>query len=525
MFASVFSAQNKIRLTYLLIFVGWLILTIGTFFVANYAGPHIAKAAALEGVKSEINTAISLVSRGHKALVSRKLTDADIEIFNNVIKYSDILNLTLYAPSGQIIWESSQQDKLSYRSQPVRYFSARQRLGKTEVDFRVLSGTAKATTRKDTGQFSEKVKSLAIVLVPLIVDGQFRGAIEATTDTTAIHKWATEHVAFAARIAAIVTAIALGVMFLVLVSYHRERSRKELELQKSNVLAQQKVKETEVALARLSESHREIDDLNKELSDKISKLNETRAKLIKSAKMAQLGNLTSTIAHELRNPLVAVRTSVFIAKRKVKGMQLGLEKPIQRIEKGIERCTNVISELLEFSETKQARFASRPINEWIVATIENQAKELPESVRFECTLDTPDSLEVEFDATMLEHALANLFRNSCEAMQCVERVSPEDEQTVAALIKVRVGQSARGLEISVCDTGPGLDQTDMDEIMEPLYTTKSFGVGLGLPAAAQVLERHQGGLEPDRDYQGGAKFVAWLPLHQNSVNDVIAEAA
>jgi two-component system sensor histidine kinase HydH len=75
--------------------------------------------------------------------------------------------------------------------------------------------------------------------------------------------------------------------------------------------------------------------------------------------------------------------------------------------------------------------------------------------------------------------------------------------------------TARGAEISVADNGPGISAENLSKIREPLFTTKNFGTGLGIPAVEQILEQHSGGLDITSVEGQGATFTMWLPLHAN----------
>ena len=79
------------------------------------------------------------------------------------------------------------------------------------------------------------------------------------------------------------------------------------------------------------------------------------------------------------------------------------------------------------------------------------------------------------------------------------------------------GKAERGIEIDVSDNGPGIAEEQIPKILEPLFTTKSFGTGLGLPAAVQVLEQHRGGLQVNGGLGKGATFTAWIPLSPQQV--------
>jgi PAS domain S-box-containing protein len=106
-------------------------------------------------------------------------------------------------------------------------------------------------------------------------------------------------------------------------------------------------------ISELRQVNDEISRLNTELAENMRKLSEAQDELIRRGRMEQLGQLTATVAHELRNPLGAVRTSAFLLERKVKGKELGVEPQLERIASGVTRCDNIITQLLDFSRNKK----------------------------------------------------------------------------------------------------------------------------------------------------------------------------
>ena len=106
-------------------------------------------------------------------------------------------------------------------------------------------------------------------------------------------------------------------------------------------------------MAELQRINDEVSRLNSELAENMRKLSDAQNSLIQRGRMEQLGQLTATVAHELRNPLGAVRTSAFLLERKLKDKNLGIESQLDRINNGIVRCDNIITQLLDFSRSKQ----------------------------------------------------------------------------------------------------------------------------------------------------------------------------
>ena len=117
------------------------------------------------------------------------------------------------------------------------------------------------------------------------------------------------------------------------------------------------------------------------------------------------------------------------------------------------------------------------------------------------------------DSGKLQRALVNLLSNASEAM-VGKGNDPSEFTTAEPKIIVSTALTERGVEINVIDNGPGISPENLNKIMQPLFTTKSFGVGLGLPAVEKILEQHGGGLEISSAQGSGTKMVAWFPVAQ-----------
>jgi signal transduction histidine kinase len=264
-------------------------------------------------------------------------------------------------------------------------------------------------------------------------------------------------------------------------------------------------------IADLQSVNDQITRLNAELSENIQKLKDTQDEMVKAGRMAQLGQLTATVAHELRNPLAAVRTSAFVLERKVRGKGLGVEQQLMRIDNGVVRCDNIISQLLDFARIRPAQYKRQEFDSWIAKIVEEEAAKLPDSIHIECILGL-NGLEVGFDADRLSRCVINLVSNASEAMVGKGDVSIATVEV--PIIKITTRRTARGIEFSVTDNGPGISAENLKKIKEPLFTTKTYGTGLGLPAVERILEQHNGGLDVTSRPGEGACFTAWFPLTQ-----------
>ena len=289
---------------------------------------------------------------------------------------------------------------------------------------------------------------------------------------------------------------ALGLFTLLGLGWHR-----------SNVKRAQDMKESARALQLVNE---DITRLNVNLAENMKQLHEAHDEIIKRGKLAQMGQLVATVAHEIRNPLSAVRTSAFLLKRKLGDHAITVDAQLLRIDNSVARCDAVITQFLDYAKSHQLEYQECNFDNWVIKLVEEEAQKLPDSIAIECDLGL-ENISVTFDQSRLSRVLINLLSNASEAM--VGRGdNPAKFSTQAPKINVVTRKSARGIEIDIRDNGPGIAEDHIAKILEPLFTTKSFGTGLGLPAVIQVLEKHGGGLNVNGGLGKGATFTAWIPL-------------
>jgi signal transduction histidine kinase len=282
------------------------------------------------------------------------------------------------------------------------------------------------------------------------------------------------------------------------------------------LLGKDKIRSALVSIVDVSENtelkriNEEILRLNQELASNMQKLKDAQDALVKKGRMEQMGQLTATIAHELRNPLGAVRTSIFLMERKLKGKGLDIEPQIQRINNGVVRCDNIITQLLDFSRTKNLSCKSGDLDSWLHTIVEDECKRLPAVIQIHCELGLAE-LMVPFDGSRLQRAITNLISNASEAMVgngdvILPNATPNPLITISTFLK------GEEVGIQVSDNGPGISADLLLKIREPLFTTKSFGTGLGVPAIEQIASQHGGRLEIESGVGSGATFTLFLPL-------------
>jgi PAS domain S-box-containing protein len=266
----------------------------------------------------------------------------------------------------------------------------------------------------------------------------------------------------------------------------------------------------------LRRQNEQITSLNVELAKAVSNLKLAQDELVKKGKLEQLGQLTATVAHELRNPLAAVRTSAFLLERKLKSEHPEFTKQFERIANGIKRCDDIITQLLDFTRSKTLLLTAQDLDGWLAKLVEEQAGGLPSKLSIECTLGLNGEL-VAFDADRLSRAVINVVQNASEAI--FEQGHSANGARSATHIWMSTNLSGRGVELRIRDSGPGIPPDVLARIREPLFTTKNFGTGLGVPAVEKIMEQHAGGLEITSTIGEGTLVTLWWPGKMAEVSD------
>jgi PAS domain S-box-containing protein len=247
----------------------------------------------------------------------------------------------------------------------------------------------------------------------------------------------------------------------------------------------------------------------KEYSERLEEMVETRTKELKGAqdelvrkeRLAALGQLTATVAHEIRNPLGTVQTSVFSIGDAIERKEMKrVDRALSLARRNIRRCDGIITELLDFTRQKELKPATIDIDVWLEDLLNEQ--KIP--VGIECRRAINAGILVPFDPEYLRRAVINVVANAVQALE--EKESPGKE------MKVKTAVAGNRLEIRVVDTGPGISDEIREKIFEPLFSTKSFGVGLGLAIVEDIMAVHGGGIEIESEPGKGTTVVLWLPV-------------
>jgi len=240
----------------------------------------------------------------------------------------------------------------------------------------------------------------------------------------------------------------------------------------------------------------------------IDELKTAQDELVRKERLAAIGQLTAAVSHELRNPLGTIQSTFFLMKEKLKGREHGLEQAIARIQRNIDRCDMIIEEMLDYTRVKELQVKPVAVDDWISNLLEEYS--IPDHISLHKKLESQQTVDI--DPESFRRCVINLLDNSCQAM------SDQVTSVVAGALYVESVANKTRWELNISDTGPGITPENLQKILEPLYSTKPFGVGLGLPIVKQIIDRHNGSISIKSKEGQGTRVSLWLPVEKKDAS-------
>ncbi len=241
------------------------------------------------------------------------------------------------------------------------------------------------------------------------------------------------------------------------------------------------VQQARLALVKSEAAVRAANEqLEQRVEERTQELRTAQDELLKQERFSTIGHMTATVAHELRNPLGAISNSLYVMRQAVTENG-GLGRAVERAERSIVRCNKIINNLLDYTVSRTYRPHRITVDQWLDAILAQQS--IPEWVEVERHFDAPGAA-ISADGDRLGRAIANLIENAVQAVEGVAEGMPR-RLTIATTLGDEV-------EIGITDTGPGIPPDVLPQIFEPLFSTRSFGAGLGLAIVSQIIAQHGG---------------------------------
>ncbi len=263
------------------------------------------------------------------------------------------------------------------------------------------------------------------------------------------------------------------------------------------------------AFSNMVEKRKSAEELLKNYSTKLEEmvdertreLKEAQEELVSKEKLATLGKVSGSISHELRNPLAVIDSSAYYLQTVLRDASEKVLEHLYRIKSSVKKATDIIQSLLDLTRRRDPQLQMLDL----VATTREAIAEarVPETVRV--IQDCPEEgLLINADRGQICMAFRNIVANAVEAMDS------------EGILRVVVGiTSDDRAEVSISDTGPGIDPDNLDRIFQPLFSAKAKGIGFGLSIAQSVINGHRGTIEAKSAEGKGATIIIRLPLYED----------
>jgi len=222
----------------------------------------------------------------------------------------------------------------------------------------------------------------------------------------------------------------------------------------------------------------EIADLGKDIDRMSTELEKLNREIIMSERLSSIGNLSSRMAHDLRNPLSVIKNSMEILKLRLNdNMDERVNHQLAMVGRAVSRMSHQIEDVLDFVNIADLKVQSSSIITVLESAI--LSTDIPESVKINLPKNSATAL---CDPYRLEVVFSNLLKNASQEIKD------------GGEITIRIIDKNDDVFIEIEDSGPGVLETNLEKIFEPLFTTKQTGTGLGLASCKSIVEKHGGTL-------------------------------
>ncbi|MGZ3749516.1 MAG: ATP-binding protein [Pseudobdellovibrionaceae bacterium] len=237
-------------------------------------------------------------------------------------------------------------------------------------------------------------------------------------------------------------------------------------------------------------------------------LKRSKSYVRRADRLASLGTLTAGLAHEIRNPLVAIKTFIQLLPERFNDEEF-LNHFTNIASSEVDRISLFINELLNFARPYEPKLEFEDVNtvlDGIVLLVSTQTKKKRVNV---VKSYSPDLRLVQIDREQIKQVFLNVLLNAVEA-------TPEDGSITVKTRSYTKPEGEPYIQIEFTDTGCGIPSDQLEEIFNPFFSTKSTGSGLGLSISHQIVEDHKGYIHVESELTKGSSFFINLPLEQET---------
>jgi signal transduction histidine kinase/putative methionine-R-sulfoxide reductase with GAF domain len=250
--------------------------------------------------------------------------------------------------------------------------------------------------------------------------------------------------------------------------------------------------------------YQELKAFSLQMEEKIQKttadLRKTEAQLIRSDKLAALGQLAAGIAHEIRNPLTSINILIHSLTENYPAGNSSRED-LKVIEEEINRINEIVDQFLRFAKPAPPLFAKAEVLSIFEETLQLLRPQI-EKYQILVQKEFQPLPPILMDREQMKQAILNLLLNAIQAMPAGGQLA----------LKGHVPEGNRWVQLSIRDSGVGIPAEDINKLFDPFFSTKEGGVGLGLSITHRIIDQHDGKIEVESAPGKGTLFTVWLPV-------------
>ncbi len=442
--------------------LGIVVLTILTTITLGFIGSRLSENFLLIRFRDRMDFLAKYLAANCELGILLDDRDMLQRLASNLLKEKDVVRVVIKASSGKILARSQIPGETGHNT----------------VQTPVFLTTQSENLAFGTGTSGQKIL----------------GTVKIYYNTTGIEQLSSElHL----RYAVVTLLIASGGIIAFLVFSKSLTAPLERLIEAAQDIAQGnlEVKLSEGSLPETRKLARAFNTMTQALKESRRNLEHTYQQLIQQKALAEIGHFAVTIAHEVKNPLGIIKGALDILKKsdidqETRGTM------INYVEDEVMRLNDLIQDFLEFSRPKPLSFSKVRLDELITEIVERMNLEWKKrGIEIKCSIQDPgENFVIDADADLLSRAISNIIKNGCEA-------SNKGQQ-----VQVELSQKGREFSIIIRDQGEGIRPEDRGKILEPFFTTKAKGTGLGLAFAKRIIEAHMGQLVLHSNQGNGTIF-------------------
>ncbi len=244
------------------------------------------------------------------------------------------------------------------------------------------------------------------------------------------------------------------------------------------------------------------------LAERMTRNRKLEAELHQNEKLVSMGRVIASIAHEIRNPLGIIRSSAELLLRRTSETDVVNRKMLSAVYDEAFRLSQTVNDFLDYARPRVPN--SHSIDLILIVTqiltfLEGECARLHVDVH----TNLPPKMLIKADKDLLYRALYNVISNALQAMGTSSEQNTADPVSKRLYINGMVAE--KHVELTVIDTGSGFDETMLPRVLDPFFTTKDHGTGLGLPIVNTIITSHGGELRLGNTPNGGAFVKIYLP--------------